>query len=118
MITEINMYWLTRLDGIYNLFSIGATVSVVVLCFLIPFSICAKMDGQEVAGTLCKWSIAMAIIACVGVLGAIFVPTTKEMAAIYAIPAITRSETIQKDIPELYDAGMEYLKSKIKTEAH
>lgn len=116
MITEINMYWLMRLDSIYNLFAIGLTAAIMALIFLIPFCTLAKLDKHESAGVLYKWTIAAAIIACVGVFGVIFVPTTKEMAAIYAIPAISRSELVQKDNPEIYDMGVQYIKTKLKAE--
>lgn len=116
MITEINMYWLTRLDGIYNLCTIGCTICCAALIFMIPCLIMFKCDenaaGTKITGKMTLWTVISGIFFTAGLL---FIPTTKEMAAIYAIPAIARSEAVQKDIPELYEAGMEYIISKVKT---
>lgn len=116
MITEITMYWLTRLDGIVHACGIIAFCSCALSIFLWIGSIASKEDGHEWRGLrLGAWGVTVLFI--FSVLGVLFIPTSKEMAAIYAIPAISRSEAVQKDIPEIYDAGMEYIKAKLKAEA-
>ena len=49
-----------------------------------------------------------------GILGAIFVPTSKQMAMIYVVPQITESQVVKQDIPELYDLGVNALKDWLK----
>ena len=115
MITEINMYWLTRLDGICMACGILTFLAAVVMGLCWIMYVAAKMDGIAEAGIIRNIAYIGSILFVLGTAGVLFIPTTKEMAAIYAIPAIARSETIQKDIPELYEAGMEYIKYKVKT---
>lgn len=116
MITEINMYWLTRLDGIHSACGILTTLAAIVMAFGWIGYVLAKIDGSSDVDIIRNVACIGSILFALGTAGVLFIPTTKEMAAIYAIPAIARSEAIQKDIPELYEAGMEYIKSKVKTE--
>lgn len=114
MITEITMYWLTRLDGIYNACGIVAFLSAMCGGFMWAFSIAAQLDQEDCWKLLRRFAWICTFLFFIAVAGVLFIPTTKEMAAIYAIPAISRSEVIHKDIPELYDSGIEYIKSKLQ----
>jgi hypothetical protein len=44
----------------------------------------------------------------------IIIPTEKEIAIMYALPKIINSNVIQKDMPELYDLGLKYLKEELQ----
>lgn len=48
---------------------------------------------------------------------AVATPSSKTIAMMVAIPAITNSEPIQKDLPELYQLAKEALKEQIANEA-
>lgn len=52
------------------------------------------------------FSIAMAV--------AVFTPSSKTIAIMYIAPALVNSEAIQQDMPELWKAGVDALKSKLK----
>lgn len=42
-------------------------------------------------------------------------PSSKTIACILVIPAITNSQPIQKDLPDLYNMAVDALKSELKT---
>ena len=44
---------------------------------------------------------------------AVAIPSSKTFAAMVVLPKIARSEAVQKDIPELYNAAIEKLKSEL-----
>lgn len=111
MITESMMYWITRLDRL-NVF-MGMSISICVFLVITAGAAWSNAKNDSEAHEymrLMKWSFVAAFIFAIGL---VFTPSTKEMAAIYAIPALSRSDVVQKDIPELYDMGIQYLKDKI-----
>lgn len=117
MITESMMYWITRLDGIQAVFTVGAIVAIlisIITHFAILEGTHTKEDTIEAWHKYKKarWMSYFPIIVCVLVL--MFTPTTKEMAMIYAVPAITRSDVVREDLPELYDYGVKALKEQLQ----
>lgn len=46
----------------------------------------------------------------------VIVPTQKEIAIIYVVPKIINSEAVKKDLPEIYDLGVNYIKEQLKKE--
>lgn len=116
MITESMMYWITRLDGIQVAFVIG-TVASIIISIITHVAILADAYSKEETieawhkHKKVRWASYISIIACALVL--VFTPTTKEMAMIYAVPAITRSDVVREDLPELYDYGVKALKEQL-----
>ena len=45
---------------------------------------------------------------------AIATPSTKNYPVIKVLPKVVNSEAVQKDIPELYDLAINYLKKELK----
>lgn len=119
MITPMQMYWLLKLDDIRALILFA-------ICFMllvIVVSLAAYRD--DACEGVKKVLQAMFIFGLLGVwlLGCVvtFLPSTKQMAAIYVVPAITNNEKIQQiggktlDISnQLLDLTKEYLKDKVK----
>lgn len=110
MITAWDIYWITRLDGL-NVF-----LCVCVICYLIAFVggaifTCAREIWSEdfwpQAKKIWRWG---AISFLVLVLISVFIPTTKEVVAIYMIPKITNNEQVQK----LPDNAMKALNGKFE----
>lgn len=122
MITSMEMYWLLKLDDIYMLVSCAAalTTGVFVVSFL-AYKL-AGVDGnkqeQKTSGIAALVSLVCSVLLwCV----VTFIPTTKQMAAIYVVPAIVNNEKVQQignktlDISEqLLDLTKEYLEKKTK----
>lgn len=116
MITESMMYWITRLDGIQVAFVLG-TVVAIILSIITHVAIlegtCTKEETIEAWHKYKKARLVSYISIIVCLLGLVFTPTTKEMAMIYAVPAITRSDVVREDLPELYDYGVKALKQQL-----
>ena len=55
-------------------------------------------------------SFAASLVACLLTASA---PSTKTIAVMYAVPAIVNSKPVQQDLPELYQMGVEALKSQL-----
>ena len=111
MITPLKIYWVTRLDGIREFLfvfgSAGIVVCTAVICLLI---------GEESISK--KWFYLL-FIPFLSLVVSLFVPTTKEMAAILILPKIANSETAKElgsDAIELKGMAMDYLKEKLKGE--
>lgn len=122
MITPTAMYWLTRLDGIHDF----STLLTIALLFGIP--ICFSL-GNMLAGakkdcitteedaarfrktgegllSCTKWCVAAWIVSVSSLL---FLPTTKEMAAIIVVPKVANSEKVQEIGGRLYDLAVEWM---------
>lgn len=122
MITSMEMYWLLKLDDIYMLVSCAAalTTGVFVVSFL-AYKV-AGVDGnkqeQKTSGIAALVSLVCSVLLwCV----VTFIPTTKQMATIYVVPAIVNNEKVQQignktlDISEqLLNLTKEYLEKKTK----
>lgn len=118
-ITPAQLYWISRLDGIDNLFTfilVFGTFALVVLCIANIIEKCTPEDADSpnIQKVTSKWTKILLFPCVLALFGTLFVPTTKEMAMIYVVPAISQSEVIQKDIPELYNLGIESLKDMLK----
>lgn len=117
MITESMMYWITRLDGIQVAFVIGAVISIIISIITHVTILADAYTKEETIEAWnehkkARWMSYFSIIACVLIL--VFTPTTKEMAMIYTVPAITRSDMVREDLPELYDYGIKALKQQLQ----
>ena len=107
----MTMYMLTRLDALCVFFGIACTVSIVCTVIIVSLSI-MEPDIFEFPRRAVKYSVITLIITTCG---AILIPSTKTMAAIIIVPKIVNSTVVQKDVPELYDLGIEWLKGKLVT---
>jgi H+/Cl- antiporter ClcA len=129
MITASEMYWLTRLDyirGVASGFSIllgivsaiGLGVWAVHSAILWEETRRAKPRDDEVsfftASTRACRRIVVpsALVFLVCLLTRVFVPTTKEMAAIKVVPMLA-TEKVQEDAGELYDLTVDWMKTQL-----
>jgi hypothetical protein len=114
--TGTEIYWLTRLDGIVNLSTVMAifgTVSAIVgTIVLVVWAVCENGKADNGWWFLLKTIIIVWIASILFVLATLFVPTTKEMAAIIVVPKIVNNEQV-KELPEnVLDLANEWIKSK------
>lgn len=113
------MYWFTRLDGLNTLFAIITFFAGIALLFLTIFCIIASFDKDDPDAPtfhkMFKKFINILILPwIISLLGLLFVPSSKEMAMIYVVPNLAESQVVKKDIPEIYDLGVEALKDWLK----
>lgn len=120
MITESEMYWITRLDNIRALIATLCVMSGL-LVVVLAFAGGILRDDNDIGTsqyTLGRRLHSPGIPACMVLsllfgTALVFVPTIKEYAAIRVIPAIANSEAIQQDIPELYKLSVQWMKQEL-----
>lgn len=120
MITESAIYWILKLDDIQLLTVIIAVVALLTsIIFGTGWAVFwdAWRDEDKKRLSICKKCFFVLIsVFCVSVLTATFMPTTKQMAMIKVIPAITNSEfaaDMSKDAKDLYKMCIEAIKEQL-----
>lgn len=122
-ITGSTIYWITRMDGIHD-FLIGLciiTSILAVLSLIILFSTFMACEGKEEFHKAMKLELRACFISIallvVFFLASVFIPTTKEMALIKVLPAISNSRFVSEELPkeagEIYMLAKEALKEKL-----
>lgn len=122
-ITESTIYWITRLDGIHNfLISLCIITGFLAVLSLITFlSTFMASEGEEDFHPAMKFELRACLIGIVLFvvfsLASVFIPTTKEMALIKVLPAISNSRFVSEELPkeagEIYMLAKEALKEKL-----
>ena len=116
MLTSELIYWITRLDGIWNFCLATAIVSGTFLGFFTGVERMSKLidDKRLVLSLKYLWFWLIPITFSILL---VFIPTTKEMAMIYVLPKIANSEVV-KELPEdfktIKDMAMEKMKDILK----
>lgn len=94
MITHEMMYWITRLDNLIIAFTFLIIFSGMGICIRLIFLFLEP--DQKSTKTTKKLMIVCIVGFCVSFTGIMFVPSTKDIAAIYLIPKIVNNEQAQK----------------------
>lgn len=110
MITEEMLYWIFRLNAIHAFCFVVLLVGGLVTT-LITVHLIIDKDYIDFSDYFYKRLLifvkSMYVIIGIAILTLIFLPSTKEMAAIKLIPVIYNSDFVQKELPkeckELYD---------------
>lgn len=110
MITEEMIYWIFRLNAIHTfcfvVLLVGGLVTTLITVHLIIDKNCIDFSDYFYKRLLI-FVKSMYVIIGIAILTLIFLPSTKEMAAIKLIPVIYNSDFVQKELPkegkELYD---------------
>lgn len=129
-ITESTIYWITRLDKFHVTAGVFLGISLMVLLICIVVCCVQKNELNEryirKEEERIKRGIKIAIkIACYAVFYIamfasvlVFVPTSKEMALIKVLPAISNSKFVSdelpKDVKEIYELAKDAIKNRIE----
>lgn len=113
-ITPFEMYWITRASAINTMFLILTIVIALISLLAIP-AICESRHREEEQERIFKktYSILLPLLAF-SLLGAVFMPRTRDVAAIIAIPAIVNSEIAQEKVPEALNGIFDLAESWMK----
>ena len=100
MITAWDIYWITRLDMVGDMFFLFSFIGAfAVLGVFMYNNMALEIEGADLF-TSCKKCVRIYIVgATILCLATIILPSTKEFVAIYAIPAIVNNEDVQ-EIPQ------------------
>jgi len=119
MITEWEVYWITRMDWIIGLFITGGVLGIIlsaVLTICWYFDWCDK-DARKLFRSRIKHPCLVGIIGCILLVVSGFVPSTKATCAIKIIPLIVNNKKVA-DLPDkildLAGAWMEKLSPKTR----
>jgi TRAP-type C4-dicarboxylate transport system permease large subunit len=132
MINSFQLYMIIKLDSIVEIFH-GFSVLFGMMCFLLPvfmfFTLLFKdqsYDKEEIATAnkcmtyFIKWFKRAVLWCAICIVVGNFVPTTKEMAAIYVIPKVANSqfvnETFPNELKEIYGMSKDWMKDFLKTQ--
>ena len=122
MITESTIYWVTRLDAFNALVTAVSLINVILLIASIIASLIvigernSMLNDKDKLILPLKFLIGSIIILVVCATLAVFVPTTKEYAAMKILPKIANDEalnTLSQDGKELYRLTVDYLKEQV-----
>lgn len=93
MITPMQMYWLLKLDDINVAFSVAVVLSILVL-MVSTVILCASFKAGDIKiYKPARISVLVSLLSAILFSCAVtFLPTTKQMAAIYVVPALTNKE--------------------------
>lgn len=112
-ITPETLYWITRLDGFnalgFMFTFIGGLVGAITGVIFLANKHSSDFGHNEIP-ILRKLSSSFLSMCVLGTTILLFVPTTKEMAAIIVIPKIANSEKIQNLGNEVYDLAIDWMK--------
>ena len=116
MPTATQMYWFTRLDHFFGLAEAFIMIGAIALfASVLIFVISANdSDGSgEMEPARKKWLkrilTSALVLLCLGGGIMTFVPTTKEMAAIYIVPEIVNSEKLRDAGDRMYTLAIEWM---------
>jgi hypothetical protein len=93
-ISSMTIYLLTLCDGVLVLFALMFSLGLVSVVY---WYVNHDLNGGW-KPNFCRWGIALMIV---GIMGGIFIPSTKEAAMIYGLPKILASETIQDAVKNI-----------------
>ena len=109
--TQSTIYWITRLDAI--VIAMRLSPLVILLMGMIAGIILMETDfecAKFVSKIMFVLFFSLSILIC---FGSVFVPTTKEYCAIYAIPKIANNEKVQGEAKEIYELAKSWLINKV-----
>lgn len=118
--TAWEVYWLMQADKISDAaigVAVASGVSFGVVGFLaLLFSTGPTEDITDVGKKLLpplKWLAATFVVFLPL---SVFMPSTKTLAAMYAVPLVVNNEQLQSDLTDVYTLGMERLKEVLEVE--
>ena len=116
MINEWDIYWITRLDSFQTLFTVGIVISSLAFAIsVIGHLLSHEYPRNDEAISFTKKAMKITLpLVFVFAFARPFIPSTKEGVAIKVIPAITNSEFVQKELPELYQIAKDWLKEELE----
>ena len=106
MVTESTIYWITRLDALKTLTLITGTLCIgVILIGFLAYCLNCKGGNEKKVLYWCPIFILPLIL----FIGSVFIPTTKEMCAIKAIPVVVNNKQVQEMPNKVLELANEWI---------
>lgn len=114
---DLSFYWITRLDALNTMFiffiAFGAVAGIVSAVLGCCFSgSCFDEDYRKAGKVMLKVAAISLIVFVVGILGNLFIPTTKEYCAIKFVEYLENNEKARELPDKIIDKAYEYFDSK------
>jgi len=126
-ISAWDLYWVFRLDNIHNLLTvtIGVTIILAAVGSFILTALWEDKDKQTGDGKVFRWArtkyLPTCLVLLLALIAKVFLPTTREMAAIVVLPRLAQSQVVTEKLPaeaaELYGMLKQWLKKEIAEDA-
>jgi len=117
----MSFYWITRLDAIVTFSGIMATLCGIAAILLLIMGVLDRYDAYDkedkeyISGTrLIRGGVYSAVLTLLFSLCTVFVPTTKEMCAIYVVDYLKDNEKVQKMPEQIIDVAANFLEEQAK----
>ena len=117
LISPTALYWIFRLDNINEMFGVMTVLSV--LCcaiFAFMYGEAKSNNDKELIGIARFWLHRCILLIILGLVGFVFIPTTKEACAICGIPKILNNPQIQelgRKTIDVVDIGLDTIKERL-----
>ena len=115
--TGWEIYWILKLDTFLKVSQMFSVLFGIIFFFAIIASIASKIDGDETSKLFRRVAISFGLLFLLFLPLGIFLPSTKQMAAIIIAPPIINNEKVQQIPNKLLDIlGLttELLEKKLK----
>ena len=103
--TPFNLYLLITIPKLGGLLLAAGVLTASILAFIMFIHFMCEEDWTPLHNKMIRWIIIPLVAIFVG----IAIPSTKQMVAIYAIPALAKNETVLN----LGDKGMEVVNAQL-----
>lgn len=109
MITGTEIYWVTRLDYFQTTALVAGAIGVVLAAIWTIVSIGIWCDNDKEGREMFKFAAKTLLVMFVLLVSGFFIPSTKEMCAVKALPAIINNEDVQAMPDKLVGLANEWL---------
>ena len=108
-ITPSTIYWISVLD---DMLCVAVTLAILsgIAGVIMLVAYFVSYDDEEIACSLRRLLAATACAFVASIVTCIFTPSAKTCAAMYVVPAIANSETLQGVTDGIYDLALDWLK--------
>lgn len=112
MITPSTIYWIGQCDQIRDILGPAAAIGLIPAIILTVIAVCTTFDSsvpRTMRNLLSAFASFLWAVVLGAVVGLLFVPTTKTVAAMYVVPAIVNNEKLNDAGDRLYMLAVEWM---------
>jgi len=108
MITAKQIYWITRLDDFKDFTLTVGIIGLVALTIGLGCSVAALCNGEKIAWLVKSMTVGW-LISLISLLVSLFIPTTKQVCAMWVIPKIANNEQVQEIPDKIMEVANEWI---------
>lgn len=112
MITPSTIYWIGQCDQIRCILGPAAVIGLISAIILTIAAVASTFDSsvpRTMRNLLSVFASLLWAVVLVAVVGLLFIPTTKTVAAMYVVPAIVNNEKLNDAGDRFYTLAVEWM---------